>query len=101
MVVRATAASCRVRVLTGWSVEEVGLLAGDLRPERLEREPAGELGADDVVRLLRHRGVDVDYLAGRLRDELHLAGALHRDEPPDRRVDRLAGGEQPVVAQDD
>src|SRR3954471_19731288 len=100
-LVRTTGGNCRVSVLTSWSVEEVGLLAGDLLPQRLEGEPAGELGADVVVRLLRHVRVDVHDLARGLGDELHLAGPLHGDEPPDRRVDRLADGQQPVVAQDD
>src|SRR4051812_10265135 len=48
----------------GRSVEEVRLLAGDLRPERLEGEPARDLGADVVMRLLRHRRVDLHDGAG-------------------------------------
>src|SRR3954449_1745260 len=83
------------------SVEQVRLLAGDLRPQRLEGEPAGDLGAHVVMRLLSHGRVDVHDRAGSLGDELHLTGPLHRDEPPDRGVNRLTNGQQAVVAQDD
>src|SRR3954471_23915197 len=100
-LVRTTGGYCRVSVLTSWSVEEVGLLAADLLPQRLEREPTGKLRADVVVRLLRHLGVDVHDLARGLRDELHLAGALHGDEPPHGGVDARAHGQQAVVAKDD
>ena len=44
--------------------------------------------------------VDEDRLAGGIREQLGLAAAIHRDEPPDGLVDRLADGEQAVVAQD-
>ena len=44
--------------------------------------------------------VDEHRCAGRLGQELGLAGALHRDEPPRRLVDRMPDSEEPVVAVD-
>ena len=54
-------------------LEEVGLLARDHVPERLEREPAGHRRADLRVRLPRHVGVDEHRRAGGLGEQLRLA----------------------------
>jgi hypothetical protein len=40
-------------------------------------------------------------LAGGLGEQLSLAGPLHLQIPPCRRVDRLPDGQNPVVLQDD
>ena len=44
---------------------------------------------------------DRDRLAGCLGQQLRVAAAVHRDEPPHRLVDGPADGQQPVIAQDD
>ena len=59
------------------------------------RVPAGLAGG-----LLGHVRVDEHRGAGRLGEQLRLAGALHRDEPPGRLVDGVPDGEQAVVRQD-
>src|SRR4051794_39690790 len=81
------------------SVEQVGLLADDLVVERLEAEPAGEVVADLAGGDLRLLLVDQHRRPGRLGQQLRLARALHRDEPPGGLVDRVADREEPVVAQ--
>ena len=68
--------------------------------ERAEAEVARDVRADLAVGEARHVGVDEHRRARRLGEQLRLARALHRDEPAHRLVDRVADGEQPVVAQD-
>src|SRR5438552_14459713 len=82
------------------SVEQVGLLAHDAVVEGLEAEPPGDVAADLAAGELGLSLVDENGLAGGLRHQLHLAGALHGDEPEGGFVDRVADGEQPVVAKD-
>src|SRR5580698_8023661 len=88
----------------GASLQEVRLLLDDARVERLELEPAREWAAHDLISLRGDVGRnELQALAvpqRRLGDELHLAGALHRDEPPHRLIDRSSDREQAVVLQD-
>src|SRR5258707_2139785 len=65
-------------------VEQVGLLAGDPVPQRLEAEPAHHRVPDLLAREARRLVGDGDRLARRLGAQLRLAGALHGDEPPGR-----------------
>ena len=44
---------------------------------------------------------DQPQFASGLRQQLRMATALHRNEPPGGLVDRSADGQQSVVAQDD
>src|SRR5262245_5281865 len=88
------------RVIEG-SVEEVRLLFDDAVVERLEAQPAGKMVTDLAG---CDRGLLVVDRLGRtcrLREQLGLARALHRDEPPRRFVDGVTNGEEPVIAKDD
>ena len=83
------------------SVEQVGVGAADLLPQRLEAEPAGDAATPVCSRV--YGGVVVrDELrrAGRHRQQLRLAAAVHAEEPERGLVDRLADGEQAVVLVD-
>src|SRR2546429_8212199 len=83
------------------SVEQVGLLPHDLVVQRLKAEVPGDVRADLRGRELRYLGLDQHGIPRRRREQLRLAGPLHRDEPPRRLVDGVADREQAVVAQDD
>src|SRR5882757_5377524 len=81
-------------------LEEIRLLAGDAVVQRLEAEPAREVRADLAAGEFSHVGVDQYRSACGLGHQLGMAGPLHGDEPPRRLLDRMADGEQAVVAQD-
>src|SRR5215510_6650333 len=80
------ACSCQFS-LHAHSAEEIRLLFQNAGVERLELEPAGERGADDLERLFGRRlGEHLQWLAvsccGCFGKKLDMAGALHGDEPP-------------------
>src|SRR5262249_23933977 len=82
------------------SVEQGGIRAAGLLPERREAEPARQRIARLLPRVRSHLVVDVVRFAGRHGEQLRLATALHRDEPEGGFVDRFAHREQTVVAVD-
>ncbi len=83
------------------TIEEVGLLADDALVEGLETQPAGKLLTNLTAGDLGLLGIDGLRRAGRFGEELRLAGALHRDEPPRGGIDGLADRQQTVVLEDD
>lgn len=82
-------------------LEQVGLLADDLIPERLILEPAYAWVADLFLRDERIFVVNRARCSGGFGEELDLARALHGDEEPGGFVDGAPDGEQAVVLQDD
>ena len=96
------AAICRPRLARTRARQRRELGCGDDPVvQRLEGEPAGHRAADLRRGLLGLFGVDQTRLARGFGEQLGLAGALHRDEPPGRLVDRRrADGQQAVVRQD-
>src|SRR5258705_8781000 len=83
------------------SVEQVWLVPADPCEQRLEAEPACEVGADLAGRVLGHRRLDQNRRSRGFGHQLRVTRPLHRDEPPRRFLDGLADREQAVVAQDD
>src|SRR5918998_3874371 len=81
--------------------EQVRLLGEDPVVERLRLEPAGAVAADLARGLLGLIRIDEHRITGRFGEQLHLAGALHRDEPPHGLVDAAPDGQQSVVGEDD
>ncbi len=67
--------------------------------DRLVVDPGHQVAAQLLTRGHRRLVVDQQGPPGRLRGELDLAGPLQGDEPPGRRVHRVADRQQPVVAQ--
>src|SRR6516164_10438563 len=80
--------------------EKLRLAARDLVPERLEREPPGEMRSRMVPRVARPVWLYQQWSPSGLGKQLRLAAALHRDEPPRSLVDGGADREQSVVAMD-
>src|SRR5204863_6821486 len=80
--------------------QEIRLVSHDEVVERLEAEPADDVGTDlgggDGGALF----ADGHRRPGGLRQKLGLAAAFHGDEPPRRFLDRTTDGQKPVVAQD-
>lgn len=72
--------------------------SGDALVQRLEAEPAGEMGADLLVGLGRLIGVDTHRRAGGLGKELGMARAIHCNKPPCCFIDRVTHGQQSVVS---
>src|SRR5262245_13440996 len=83
------------------SLKQIRLLFRDARVERLELEPAGEHGADLLAGQFSVLVINQTQFAGGLGQQLRLATALHRNEPPGGLINRSADGQQSVVAQDD
>src|ERR1035438_5651737 len=81
-------------------VKEFGVGLCDVVPQRLEREPSGQREAGLFAGVARVVGVHVQWGARRFGEQLRLARALHRDEPPRRFVDRLTDREESVVLMD-
>ena len=82
------------------SVQQVGLLPDDALVKRLERHPTAIRRAQLLAR--EHCILVVDHVrhAGGFRQQLHLSGPFHGDEPSRRLVDGLADGEVAVVDHD-
>ena len=83
-------------------LEEVGLLARDHVPERLERARSTRSASRPAAYVLRAMSASISTgVPAASASSCAWQRALHRDERPHRRVDGVADGEQPVVAEDD
>jgi len=85
---------------SGESVEEFGIRAADLLPQRLEAEPAGKRKAGLLLRVGGRVVWDQQRGASGHRQELRLAAAVHAQEPERGFVDRLADREETVILMD-
>src|SRR5262245_59501171 len=83
------------------SLKRIRLLFCDAGVKRLELEPAGDRGTYLLGGEFGVLVFDQSQFAGGLGQQLRMATALHRNEPPGGLVDRAADGQQSVISQDD
>src|SRR5271156_4308769 len=80
-------------------LDQVWVAAHDLVEYWLRLEPSGRRSANEPAGLYRHIVRYQFWRSRRHRRQLHLAGAFHRDEPPNSLGDSVADGEEAVVLQ--
>src|SRR5947209_16653711 len=67
-------------------LEQIGLLASDAGPQRLELEPSRHVGSDLLFCRRRVGRVNLHRLASAFGQKLGLAAPLHGDKPPHRLI---------------